>query len=187
MGISVETRTILRHQAYAHAKALVTGRKYGIQQYAAGDLPNWTEEYDHCKSGDLLRIVYTWVRMSIFDDFFLKEDWRIILFKHLERIKGIARPTQGYYLILLTIQASLQLLFSLYLILLNPRSLCLNTQRNGLRIAVILQPKKGRLGEQALIAQSFMSQTEFNPLFTESYIMGRNMTYLSQAAEDKGE
>ncbi|HEU4446231.1 MAG TPA: hypothetical protein VFR94_16285 [Nitrososphaeraceae archaeon] len=58
-----------------------------------GALPNWTEEYDHCKSGSLLRLVYMWVRMSIFDKISLKENGRIMSMKHLEKVKGSKKPT----------------------------------------------------------------------------------------------
>jgi hypothetical protein len=90
MGISVETRTFLRLGLclYIQTQTPPTGGKYAIKQYTAGDSPNWTEEYDHCKSGDLLRLVYMWVRVSIFDKFSLKENGRILSLKHLERIKA---------------------------------------------------------------------------------------------------
>jgi hypothetical protein len=52
----------------------------------AGDLPNWTET-TIANLGDLLRLVYMWVRMSIFDRFSLKENGRIMSLKHLERVK----------------------------------------------------------------------------------------------------
>jgi hypothetical protein len=42
--------------------------------------------------------LYLGLRVSIFDKSSLKEDWRIISFKHLERVKGRAKPIQGYYL-----------------------------------------------------------------------------------------
>jgi hypothetical protein len=37
------------------------------------------------------------LRVSIFYKFSLKEAWGIIPFKHLERVKGRARATQGNY------------------------------------------------------------------------------------------
>jgi hypothetical protein len=33
------------------------------------------------------------LRMSIFNKFSLKENWRIMSLKHLERVKGKKRPT----------------------------------------------------------------------------------------------
>ena len=64
----------------------------------AGDLPNWTET-TIANLGDLLQLVYMWVRMSIFDKIFLKENGRTMSLKHLERVKWSMRPPDGYLLI----------------------------------------------------------------------------------------
>jgi hypothetical protein len=46
------------------------------------------DEYALVEPRVLLRSVFIWVRMSIFDKFSLKENWRIMSLKHLEKIKG---------------------------------------------------------------------------------------------------
>jgi hypothetical protein len=53
---------------------------------AAGDSPNWTEIFGGIHwSGSLLRLVYMWVRMSIFYKFSIKEYGEIML----------VRPSKG--------------------------------------------------------------------------------------------
>ena len=44
--------------------------------------------HDHCKSGDLLRLVSIVNKESIFNKFSLKEDWRIIPLKFLKEGKA---------------------------------------------------------------------------------------------------